>query len=98
MCGTGTPVIGQKESVHPALAEANSRPRERQWRNTDYLILNGSTQENGKFLSKSWHSLVVCRLQIIWKITRHCGLGVWGHDGSSLVGSEVRVRSHFSRS
>lgn len=49
------------------------------------LLMNGSTQENGKLMFKSPNSLTACRLQLIQgKVTRHCGLGLWVLLGADL--------------
>lgn len=59
-----------------ALAEPNTKTKNCSEEIVAILLMNGSTQENGKLMFKSPNSPMACRLQVIQgKIPRHCGLG-----------------------
>lgn len=57
-------VTEQKEFIHPVIAEPSTRHRDLQWRNVDYFIMNGASQEDRKLIFKSLNFLMVSRLQI----------------------------------
>lgn len=51
-------IMGEKESIHPALAETNTKHRELQWRKIGYFLINGATQGYRKLMFKSLNHLI----------------------------------------
>ena len=81
-CALYSSIPEQREFIHLALTEPNTKHRERQWRKIGYFTINDTTQENGKLMFKSPNSLIQGLGQVYKFIVE---TGMWKHWWSKLA-------------
>lgn len=73
----------QKGLRHLVPTEPTTKHRALRWRNTGYFIYQWRHPGEWETNAQKLNTPMVCRLQVTQgKITRHCGLGVWGCAGN----------------